>query len=118
MDFFLVRSILFKESTKTLDSNRWLTSEISHHPSVKRGVATNATSPSHSRKLPCVSGQAQIALPASTNKKYNLAASLGVDQPLWSFLGANKNPIRPMYANEENEIIKACLIQQTRWFDV
>lgn len=40
--------------------------------------------------------QEYIIVNIITMMKYILEASLGVDQPLWSSLGANRNSIKPI----------------------
>ena len=53
--------------------------------------------------------QEYIIVNIITMMKYILEASLGVDQPLWSSLGANRNSIKPIGLGFTLSNKKACL---------
>ncbi|DAC56802.1 MAG TPA: hypothetical protein D7I07_06530 [Candidatus Poseidoniales archaeon] len=84
------------DSVSTLGSNPLLTNEISHQPRESKGVEISITRHRNTITLPCASCHEYQLEAIIAKTKNNLDASLGVDHPRWSFLGANKNSITPM----------------------
>tara|TARA_B100001115_G_scaffold22511_1_gene16377 strand:+ start:2363 stop:2719 length:357 start_codon:yes stop_codon:yes gene_type:complete len=87
---------LWTACVRTFGSKPLLTSEINHHPIDNSGVEISINK--HKKTMILLSDRLQDHQHENSiaTKKKILAASLGVDQPLWSFLGANKYSTRPM----------------------
>jgi hypothetical protein len=82
------------DSVNTLGSNPILTNEIIHQPRDSKNVEISINRQRNTTILPpdnCHDHHPENIIP---NMKNILAASLGVDQPRWSFLGANRYSIR------------------------
>jgi len=83
-------SKLLTDSVKTLGSMPLLTIEINHQPKDSIGVEVNISRHRNTIILDCDKSQDQIPQPIIAIMKNSLEASLGVDQPRWSSLGANR----------------------------
>jgi len=73
-----------------------LTIEIIHHPKERIGVEVNINRHKNITMLDSDKSQDQKPQPIITNMKNSLDASLGVAQPRWSNLGANRYSLIPI----------------------
>jgi len=74
-----------------------LTIEINHQPNDSIGVEVNISRHRNTIILDCDKSQDQIPQPIIAIMKNSLEASLGVDQPRWSSLGANRYSLIPIF---------------------
>tara|TARA_B100000965_G_C19572666_1_gene749844 strand:- start:144 stop:425 length:282 start_codon:yes stop_codon:yes gene_type:complete len=87
-------STILTDSVKTLGSNPILTKEINPQPRDSKSVEISINRQRNTAILPsdnCHDHHPENIIPKMKNI---LAASLGVDQPRWSSLGANRYAIR------------------------